>query len=955
MAVVKASRYNVLIAFFVTLGSFTYGYNSSVTAGVIGLPSFFDYLDIDVTTSTGNSILGGHGTDAVMIFQAINGVYLAGGAFGCWTLAWLADSIGRRRAIQVICILCIISAAIQCGSVHVAMFLVGRLLNGFGVGLITCVIPLYQSEISPPTQRGRLVGLHGFILVAGYSCGGWTSYGAYFTSNPALQWRLPLAIQIIAPLILICGSPWLPESPRWLISHGHSAQGMKILEYLHRTSEDPDATGAHDEFRQIQDQIELEPEHDLGSLVKCLQHPRIRKRMIYGFLLQWLLQSTGVLVVFNYQPQANINGKIGCIINLSVYTALVAEFADTTNGVGNGFAILCLFLFAVFYGGCLDASSYVYCSEIFPNSVRAHGVGFSISGLFLSNILYTQTAPTAFNAVGWKYFLVFILVPAVGLYPFVKYYPETKQLSLEEVDLIFLARMPSRNVYFTTGIACSTACMFGYGTGYIGGLLVLPSFNRRFALDGLSQHDRAAAQSLVVSTWLLGAFLGVISALPVCSRLGRQKCLLFCAITYVIGAVFQLVPSGRTITVFNIGRLLNGIGVGAGSLVTPLYISEISPPAIRGMLLASWQVSIQISALIGFWGAYISHLILPDTTDWQWAVPVIIQLFPGATLAFGILILPESPVWLAERHDLDSFRKTLAWLRQEDVSSPHIKSEVEEYYRTVADRNVLASRRTQSSFLKEICRRPLRKRLICGVGLMTLMTLSGTNALNFFAPVIFMSAGFTSTSASLFLTGLFGLVKLAAALGFMFYFVRVKGNRFWIIVATAVCSVSLFSLAFCVRRFEPEQIQKPYSPDNLNIAGVLACIMVFTFAFFFGIGHGPIAWAFCAEVFPAHLNTKCSAITACTQWLFQVVNAVATPLILATAGWYTWILFGCVNAFTLVWCILYLPETRGVPLGEPMDAAFRGNSEDKRRDVEHAENTIVPSEETSLLRNPRGI
>lgn len=104
------------------------------------------------------------------IVEAINGVFLAGGAFGCWTLAWLADSLGRKRAIQVICAICIVSAGIQCGSVHVAMFLVGRLINGFGVGMMNCIIPLYQSEISPSKERGKLVGFHGFILVAGYVC-----------------------------------------------------------------------------------------------------------------------------------------------------------------------------------------------------------------------------------------------------------------------------------------------------------------------------------------------------------------------------------------------------------------------------------------------------------------------------------------------------------------------------------------------------------------------------------------------------------------------------------------------------------------------------------------------------------------------------------------------------------------------------------------------------------------
>lgn len=153
----KANRYNFLIAFFVALGSFTYGYNSSVTASVIGLPSFFKYFDIDPTTSKGSSQVG-----------AINGVFSGGGALGCWTLAWLADYLGRTAAIQIICGICIVSAALQAGSVHIAMFLVSRLLNGFGIGMINCVVPIYQSEVAPATQRGRLVGIHGFLIVTGY-------------------------------------------------------------------------------------------------------------------------------------------------------------------------------------------------------------------------------------------------------------------------------------------------------------------------------------------------------------------------------------------------------------------------------------------------------------------------------------------------------------------------------------------------------------------------------------------------------------------------------------------------------------------------------------------------------------------------------------------------------------------------------------------------------------------
>lgn len=484
--------------------------------------------------------------------------------------------------------------------------------------------------------------------------------------------------------------------------------------------------------------------------------------------------------------------------------------------------------------------------------------------------------------------------------------------------------------------------MFGYSFGYIGGLLVLPSFNRHFALDGLSKHDQATTQSLIVSLWLLGALGGVIVALPVCSHLGRQKCLAFCAVTYVIGAALQLIPSRRAMAIFNIGGLLNGIGVGASTLVAPLYISEISRHSHRGVLLAAWQVLIQTATLIGFWGPYISHCLFPDTSGLQWEVPVAIQVVPGAIMLFGSFFLPESPIWLAEQQDLDASRKALAWLRLEDVSLLDV-------HQIVLHRKGLEALRPESGSFKEIFRRPIRKRLICGTGLMTLMALSGVNTLNFFAPTIFNSAGFASTSASLFLTGLFGLVKLAAALAFMFYFVRVKGYRFLIIMGSAACSVASFILAFCARTFESHPAQQPRWPgsDNFSVPGVLACFLVFTFAFFFGIGHGPVAWNFCAEVFPAHLSTKCCAITTCTQWFFLVVNAIATPFLLTRAGWYTWIIFGCVNAITLVWCILYFPET---PLGETMDAVFEGYPKAKHDDLEEVEEVIVVGEETPLLK-----
>lgn len=153
----KANRYNFLIAYLVTLGSFTYGYDAALIGSVLGLPSFFSYFNIDENSSGGASITG-----------ATNGVFQGGGAIGCWTIAHLADNFGRKVSIQIICVVCVIAGVLQCGAVHIAMFLVGRVINGISVAWINCIVPTYQAEISPASQRGLLVGTHGFIICIGY-------------------------------------------------------------------------------------------------------------------------------------------------------------------------------------------------------------------------------------------------------------------------------------------------------------------------------------------------------------------------------------------------------------------------------------------------------------------------------------------------------------------------------------------------------------------------------------------------------------------------------------------------------------------------------------------------------------------------------------------------------------------------------------------------------------------
>jgi MFS family permease len=127
----------------------------------------------------------------------------------------------------------------------------------------------------------------------------------------------------------------------------------------------------------------------------------------------------------------------------------------------------------------------------------------------------------------------------------------------------------NRNLYLAATIASLTAALCGYSVGYISGVIVLPSFLYHFHLDGLSEADLASVRSGAVTIWLLGAAFGVLLARPVCSKMGRQICLQFSAILYIIGAGLQLASHG-SVSMFEAGRLLSGLGVGAGTLVSPM-------------------------------------------------------------------------------------------------------------------------------------------------------------------------------------------------------------------------------------------------------------------------------------------------------------------------------------------------------------------------------------------------
>ncbi|KAJ9640137.1 hypothetical protein H2204_003362 [Knufia peltigerae] len=432
----------------------------------MGQPTFLSYFELD-TRSNSDELLG-----------AINGLFSVGGLFGCISCFWIPDKWGRKRAILFASFTSIIGNGLAAGSVHIAMFMIARMITGYSVGALVSLIPLYQSEISPPRIRGLLVGMHGTGIATGYVAASWTGFGFYFVNASGTQWRMPLAIGGLWPLLLAGGVLFIPDSPRWLLTKSRPEEALKAFKAC-RTESGPrnNEHAIMEEFRLLRAQVEEEMK-DHVPLKEFFTRPALRKRCWIGWLTMVAGQCTGTIVINNYGPFLYRNlgfsvvnqlliqcgwitvclfgnafnaavidhfgrvrmllfGFTGDVIALAGECASVSVYQRTGSTAAAKAAVFFLFLHIGFYGWTIDASTYIYATEIFPNPLRARGIGISCSGLFMAIIVFTSAAPTAFNTIGWKYYLVFTILTALCVVIIWFYFPETKGLALEDVAEIF--------------------------------------------------------------------------------------------------------------------------------------------------------------------------------------------------------------------------------------------------------------------------------------------------------------------------------------------------------------------------------------------------------------------------------------------------------------------------------------------------------------------------------------
>lgn len=238
----------------------------------------------------------------------------------------------------------------------------------------------------------------------------------------------------------------------------------------------------------------------------------------------------------------------------------------------------------------------------------------------------------------------------------------------------------NRRVYLLTIVAYLGSFLFGYDTGVMGSVLALTSFKEDFGLPtnktGFASAKNADIAANVVSLLTAGCFFGAIAAAFLNDRYGRRYSLMGFSVIFLVGAAVQT-AAHHSIGQIYAGRVIAGLGVGGMSAITPVFVTEQCPAAVRGRITGLFQEMLVIGVTIAYWLDYGVALHIPTSTK-QWRVPVGFQLVPGGLLLIGLWFLTESPRWLMKQGRHEEAARSLAYMRCETIDDTDVMQELAE-------------------------------------------------------------------------------------------------------------------------------------------------------------------------------------------------------------------------------------------------------------------------------------
>ena len=435
------------------------------------------------------------------------------------------------------------------------------------------------------------------------------------------------------------------------------------------------------------------------------------------------------------------------------------------------------------------------------------------------------------------------------------------------------------------------------------------------------------ALGFTVASALIGTIVGSVVVGRPADRFGRRAMLIAIAVLYVVSSIgTALAWDWHSFLVF---RFFGGIGIGAASVVSPMYIAEISPARYRGRLVAVTQFNIVLGILLAFFSNYTIAQLGLGASDWRWMFGVL--AVPSAAFFALLFLTPLGPRWLVSQDRVDDARAELQRLGTDAGSADR---ELEE---------IRASLDLAHHTLEEpLFQRAYLKPILLVVAIAMFNQLSGINALLFYAPSIFRMAGADANAALLQAVAVGGtnLIVTMAALSVIDHF----GRRRLMIVGSIGYILSLGATAWAFYAYGAEFNAAMAAAENLaklkaapvfdsaavaaagsclataaaaaKVGSTVVLVSLLVFIASHAFGQGAVIWVFISEIFPNRVRARGQALGSFTHWFMCALISWTFPVIAAASGGHAFAFYAAMMVLQLLWVLFLMPETKGVSLEE---------------------------------------
>lgn len=473
------------------------------------------------------------------------------------------------------------------------------------------------------------------------------------------------------------------------------------------------------------------------------------------------------------------------------------------------------------------------------------------------------------------------------------------------------------NVSYIIGItlvATLGGLLFGYDTAVISGA---EKGLEGFFLQATDFQYNKILHGITSSSALIGCVIGGAISGFFAMRFGRRDSLRFASVLFFLSALGSFypeflffpkgVPSMDLLVTFNLYRVLGGIGVGLASAIVPMYIAEIAPSSIRGTLVSCNQFAIIFGMLVVY---FVNYLILgghtnpiidksaegilsvnPASDSWTiangWRQMFVSEAYVAAVFCFLLFFVPKTPRYLVLIGQIPEALSVLTKVNGETRAKA-----------ILADIEATSKEKTEKLFAYG------KLVVVVGILLSVFQQAIGINAVLYYAPRIFESAG--AEGGGMMQTVIMGIVNIAFTVVAILTVDRF-GRKPLLIIGSIGMAVGAFAVALC---------------DNFGIKGIVPVLSIIVYAAFFMMSWGPICWVLISEIFPNTIRGMAVAIAVAFQWIFNYIVSSTFPPLYDFSPMLAYGLYGamCVLAAIFVW--KWVPETKGKTL-EDMNRLWR--------------------------------